>query len=374
MVRYIIAAALGCIYLAGSIWAVRSEGQAYRSSLSKTKLVAGEIENSSSPPPEATDKAVQTVAPVGVPSPRPEPPWVKPATAIADSSAKPALKPDPTAQPVAELAKAKPVALPPQDRAPGQPAIVLNADANPLAKIGFWDQPHLTKVWDVASLKPDDERRLGAELHDVIVQFNPLVDDGSLLARVEDAAEPFYKTLRRKEIKYRFFIVDSDAVNAFSHPGGYVYFSRGLFNLIAEDEDYVLQFAIGHEIVHVDLQHATRCLQDPDLMKMKMGTLQKLYWWIIQAGYLESDQVNHEFEADEWVARRMGQFGRTRREILIFLQRFTDYANKHGFSSGHAKPNANASPLENHYRAKTAARYRLKHLKEFMENASKTTK
>ena len=97
---------------------------------------------------------------------------------------------------------------------------------------------------------------------------------------------PFSKRFDRKEIKYKFFILDSDVVNAFSIPGGNVYISRGLFDLIGEDEDYALQFAIGHEIAHVDLEHAIKCLRDPGCMKMTEGTLSKLFMLILPFGYL----------------------------------------------------------------------------------------
>ena len=147
---------------------------------------------------------------------------------------------------------------------------------------------------------------MGADLHEVIVQLNPVASDGSWLKRVEDVAKPFYQNRLRKEIPYKFTILDSDEVNAFSHPGGYVYLTRGLFDLIGEDEDYALQFAVGHEIAHVDLGHAIKCLQDPDITKMNGGTLRKLYWVIIPFGYLVSETVNQDYEADEWVPAGCG--------------------------------------------------------------------
>ena len=68
---------------------------------------------------------------------------------------------------------------------------------------------------------------------------------------------------------------------------------------------------------------------------------------------------------------RSHAFGRTRRETLSFLNILDGFAKNHGFGNGHAKPIANASPLDNHYRAQTAAWMRLKHLKEFMAVALK---
>jgi hypothetical protein len=113
------------------------------------------------------------------------------------------------------------------------------------------------------------------------------------------------------------------------------------------------------------------------VMKMTEGTLQKLFMLILPFGYLESDAGDQEFEADDWVANRMQRIGRTRREILVFLQKLEGYSKNHGFYEGRVKPQpsrGDLSPLENHYRAQTAPRKRLKHLKEFIDQATKTAK
>ena len=172
---------------------------------------------------------------------------------------------------------------------------------------------------------------------------------------------PFLARLDRPKISYQCFILKSDAVNAFSAPGGYIYVCQGLFDLIAEDEDDALEFAIGHEIAHVDLKHAITCLVDPDVKRMPLGTVQKLFWSIIPRGYLVIDKVDHkvdqELDADQWVLKRMRRFPRSRREILKFLNKFEGYAENNGFPSGRAKPlpKRGISPLENHYRSQTAA-------------------
>jgi hypothetical protein len=115
-------------------------------------------------------------------------------------------------------------------------------------------------------------------------------------------------------------------------------------------------------------------------MKMTEGTLQKLFMLILPFGYLRNDtpgkEVDQEFSADEWVANRMQRLGRTRREISVFLKKLEGYSKTHGFYDGCVKPQPgrDLSPLENHYRAQTAARTRLKHLNSFMDEAAKIPK
>jgi Peptidase family M48 len=375
MIRNLIAVVAACLYVAGSIWIVQSAGRTYRGSLNKTRPPAREIDRESPSLVTEKEEAVPSIVAADVNAPRLEP-ATSTSAQIESQTAKRAAPPAAPARPVTELANAEAATLPKAEKKAATSA-TRPVPVNPLVKDAFWNQPQLTKVWDVAYIKPDDERRLRDDFHKLIVHFNPLVKDPSpWISRVEDAGDPLLKMLQRKEIKYKYFILDSDVVNAFSIPGGYVYLSRGLFNLIGEDEDYALQFAIGHEIAHVDLEHAIQCLRDPGVMKMNEGTLQKLFMLILPYGYLRTDTVNQEFEADEWIANKMQRLGRTRREILVFLNKLEGYAKTNGFAGGEMKPERghDLSPLENHYRAQTAARTRLKHLKAFMDQAAKTPK
>jgi hypothetical protein len=236
----------------------------------------------------------------------------------------------------------------------------------------FWDSPAMKEVWDVDHMTTADEVRLGRALHEMILHFQKPNTDGPWTARVEDAAEPLLKTVNRKDIPYTFTVLDSPAVNAFSHPGGFVYVSRGLFDLIGEDENYMLQFVVGHEIAHVDLQHAIACLRDEGVKKLEMGTLAKFYLIIIPFGYLD----NQDFEADRWVFERMQRLDHSRLELLAFLRRFERYARAHGFENERGKPDvsANSSPLDNHLRAHVIARSRLKQLSSLAPLAASPTK
>ena len=346
MVRNLVAVVVGCVYVASSIWVVQSVGQAHRAGLNERMPSSMVTE----PPPSQVVVVENTrdAPPVAAPthnSPRMEPASTRPAPApLAVDPPRPTVDREAPVPPSTEIARSTPGAAQPKEHAP---AISSREKGliHPLGKDPFWSQPWLTIAWDVANLRADDERRLRDQLHELIVRFNPLVEDPSpWVSRVEDAAEPLLKSRHRKEVTYKFFILNSDVVNAFSIPGGNVYISRGLFDLIGEDEDYALQFAIGHEMAHVDLEHAVKCLRDPGVMNMKEGTLQKLFMLILPFGYLEIENkgVDQEFDADDWVANRMLQLGRTRRETLVFLQKLEGYSKTHGFYDGRVTPQAGA--------------------------------
>ncbi len=86
------------------------------------------------------------------------------------------------------------------------------------------------------------------------------------------------------------------------------------------EQDYALQFALGHEIAHVDLKHR------PDSRRSRPGggqgsrvdTLNQL---MVPIGMGYPDAA--EFAADTWAYQRMTtQSGHTRREALMFLIKF----------------------------------------------------
>jgi predicted Zn-dependent protease len=180
--------------------------------------------------------------------------------------------------------------------------------------------------------------------------------------RVEAVARPMLEARSRKDLEYTFTVLDSDALVAFSHPGGYVYVSRGVFDIFGDDEDYILEFIVGHEIAHVDLSHAVKFLAGGNVEEKKrgLGTLLQFYL-LIAVGYPEA----LDFEADAWTFERMKQEGRSRREELAFLRKFKGYAEAHGFGNGGKAPDLekpDASAVENHYRAHPATWKRLARL------------
>ena len=57
----------------------------------------------------------------------------------------------------------------------------------------------------------------------------------------------------RPEIKYYFAVLDSDEVNAFAAPGGYIFVTKGLLAFCKNESE--LAGVIAHEIAHVNQKH-----------------------------------------------------------------------------------------------------------------------
>ena len=277
MLRNTIGAVLACVYVALSVWLVRYEGQSYRDGRKQAKSARSVTE---SPVRGRTGELEEPPKVVAASAVAPEPRLAERRDNVAAGPA-PAPIPAPPAEPAGPKPNVRPEAEPkqvapqPAQVAMHKPASTKAADARLATLDPFWNEPEVKKNWNLEKLSDQEEMRLGEALNDMIMRFNPPTPGGPWQERVYTAAKPLLSRVTRKDIKYTFTILESEEVNAFSHSGGYVYISRGLFPFMGEDEDAVLQFILAHEIAHVDLRHMIRCLQDPGVQKIQMGTLEK---------------------------------------------------------------------------------------------------
>ncbi len=87
----------------------------------------------------------------------------------------------------------------------------------------------------------------------VIAQFG-LYEDSSLQRFIRQKGMQMAAISHRPNIEYHFRIIDSDVINAFAVPGGYVYFTRGIMAHFNNEA----QFAgvLGHEIGHITARHS----------------------------------------------------------------------------------------------------------------------
>jgi len=63
----------------------------------------------------------------------------------------------------------------------------------------------------------------------------------------------------RKDLEYRFEVIESDQINAFAAPGGYVYFYTGLLREMKSEAE--MAAVMAHEISHVVARHGIKRLQ-----------------------------------------------------------------------------------------------------------------
>ncbi|MBN2763746.1 MAG: M48 family metalloprotease, partial [Bacteroidales bacterium] len=64
--------------------------------------------------------------------------------------------------------------------------------------------------------------------------------------------------LHKDEFKWKLTIINSDVVNAFAAPGGYLYFYTGLIKFL--DNGSELAGILAHEVTHSDRRHSTEAM------------------------------------------------------------------------------------------------------------------
>ncbi len=100
----------------------------------------------------------------------------------------------------------------------------------------------------------EDDVRVGREAHpQILEQYGGSVGDPAVERYVQSLGTRLESVSELSELDFTFTVLDSDIVNAFALPGGYVYVTRGLMALA--DDEAELAGVIGHEIGHVTARH-----------------------------------------------------------------------------------------------------------------------
>lgn len=105
-----------------------------------------------------------------------------------------------------------------------------------------------------ALLPADKEAAIGAQEHVKIEQSFGKFMTGPVSDYVSRVGAKVAANTERKDVQYKFHVIDSPIVNAFALPGGYIYVSRGLLNLANSEAE--LAGVLAHEVGHVTARHA----------------------------------------------------------------------------------------------------------------------
>jgi len=152
--------------------------------------------------------------------------------------------------------------------------LILALVAAPLARAQF-DFGKLTKGLDAmksvgddvnkvakgtAKIGPEEERKIGdCVALEIISKYGGLVRDDEIMQRVNLMGRALGRYSSRPDLDWRFGVLESKSINAFSAPDGYVFITRGLYDM-AESDD-ALAAILGHEISHITKRHALTLIE-----------------------------------------------------------------------------------------------------------------
>lgn len=181
---------------------------------------------------------------------------------------------------------------------------------------------------DFVLMSEDQELALGRQSHAEVLKEYGHYDNEALQTYVQQVGRELARNSHRSDLIYRFTVVDSDEVNAFALPGGYIYITRGLLaHLNSEDE---LAAVLGHELGHVTARHAVRqytaqtaaslgysitSVFVPELRTQGGSNVFNILGTAIIKGYGRG----HELEADALGAEYLARTGRDPRAMLSVI-------------------------------------------------------
>ena len=96
-----------------------------------------------------------------------------------------------------------------------------------------------------------------------------LVDNPELQNYVSATGLALARTSERPKLPWSFQVVDDPTPNAFALPGGFIFVTRGMLNLM--DSQAELAAVLGHEIGHVTARHSVSAISRQQLAQLGLG-------------------------------------------------------------------------------------------------------
>lgn len=153
-------------------------------------------------------------------------------------------------------------------------------------------------------ISTEQEVSIGEEVVKQIEKENKILNYPQLTQYVNEVGQKLAAVCFRKDIAYHFKIVDSEIINAFALPGGFIYIYGGA--LVSMDNEAQLAAVLAHEMGHVAARHSVKQIQKTQvysilasiLLKDSKESIQELSNIAANLVFLGYSRTA-EFEADE---------------------------------------------------------------------------
>ncbi|MDQ6766436.1 MAG: M48 family metallopeptidase [Candidatus Eremiobacteraeota bacterium] len=203
------------------------------------------------------------------------------------------------------------------------------------------------------------EIRIGQQASAQVDRENPVLSDPILNNWVNSIAVNLAQYRARPDINYTFKVLDTNDINAFSLPGGFVYLNYGLLNFVNSDDE--LAGVMGHEMGHVERRHQITLNAKAQIVNVILGILAMASPFVYRFGSLinslsvyKMSRVD-ELQADQYGLLLMSRAGYDPDGMVSFMERL-------GQKGG---PNSNL--LNKYFETHPEAPARISHLRGYPE-------
>lgn len=122
---------------------------------------------------------------------------------------------------------------------------------------------------EISLISQDQEIQIGQQGAQQVVQEIGLVNDQALQNYVQQVGAALAAKSERPNLPWSFRVVDDPTPNAFALPGGFIFVTRGLLDLMNNEAE--LASVLGHEIGHVTAKHSVTQMSQQQLAQLGLG-------------------------------------------------------------------------------------------------------
>jgi predicted Zn-dependent protease len=126
-----------------------------------------------------------------------------------------------------------------------------------LGALGCASMRRGTQAWVI--LPTSMEVGVGQGVADNVVQQYPAYQNAAVNAYIQGLGAKIAAICDRRDVNYRFTVLDTPVVNAFAAPGGFIFITTGLLANASNEAEVVV--VLGHEVGHIVARHGAQQIQ-----------------------------------------------------------------------------------------------------------------
>ncbi|HLD87981.1 MAG TPA: M48 family metalloprotease, partial [Candidatus Omnitrophota bacterium] len=112
---------------------------------------------------------------------------------------------------------------------------------------------------EVILISTSSEVAMARSIHSQISSQNKIISNTDETRRLERIGVRVARVSDRQDYQYHFYLIDSDEINAFTVPGGNIYFYTGLLRRLPSDDQ--VASVLAHEVGHCAAKHTVKKFQ-----------------------------------------------------------------------------------------------------------------
>ncbi|MEN3337122.1 MAG: hypothetical protein V7647_798, partial [Acidobacteriota bacterium] len=118
-------------------------------------------------------------------------------------------------------------------------------------------------------ISQQQEVEMGTQTAQQVNAQLPILNDATVNAYVNSLGRSIASRTSRADLNWQFAVVNTEVINAFALPGGYIYVNRGVISRASNESE--LAGVLGHEIEHVVRRHSVKQMEQAQGANVGVG-------------------------------------------------------------------------------------------------------